>query len=112
MKLLDSIKNKDIYFIAEMSGNHGGKLDNAIEIVRAAANAGADCLKIQTFTADTITIDCNAGDFQTMAGGLWEGRTLYDLILLGNGRLLSRRSARNLEWIFSLQCSIPAQSTF
>ena len=79
MKLLDSIKNKDIYFIAEMSGNHGGKLDNAIEIVRAAANAGADCLKIQTFTADTITIDCNAGDFQTMAGGLWEGRTLYDL---------------------------------
>ena len=106
MKLLDSIKNKDIYFIAEMSGNHGGKLDNAIEIVRAAANAGADCLKIQTFTADTITIDCNAGDFQTMAGGLWEGRTLYDLYNE------SRRSARNLEWIFSLQCSIPAQSTF
>ena len=116
MKLLDSIKNKDIYFIAEMSGNHGGKLDNAIEIVRAAANAGADCLKIQTFTADTITIDCNAGDFQTMAGGFGrdERCTIFTmkLILLGNGRLLSRRSARNLEWIFSLQCSIPAQSTF
>ena len=82
MKLLDSIKNKDIYFIAEMSGNHGGKLDNAIEIVRAAANAGADCLKIQTFTADTITIDCNAGDFQTMAGGVWGGGTPYDLFNL------------------------------
>lgn len=79
MKLLEAIDRNIMYFIAEMSGNHGGSLDNAMRIVRAAAEAGADCLKIQTFTADTITIDADTPDFQTQPGGLWEGRTLYDL---------------------------------
>lgn len=79
MRLLETIQKGDVYFIAEMSGNHGGSLDKALEIVRAAAEAGADCLKIQTFTADTITINANTPDFQTQKGGLWEGRTLYDL---------------------------------
>ena len=78
MKLFDIISNGDVYFIAEMSGNHGGSLEKAMEIVAAASVAGADCLKLQTYTADTITIDCDSSDFQTLKG-LWQGRTLYDL---------------------------------
>ncbi len=79
MRLFETIEKGDVYFIAEMSGNHGGSIDNAMKIVRAAAESGADCLKLQTYTADTITIDCDSPDFQTQEGGLWEGRTLYDL---------------------------------
>jgi len=67
-----------IYFIAEMSANHAGSLDNALEIVRAAKDAGADCLKIQTYTADTMTIDCD-NEYFRIKGGLWDGYKLYDL---------------------------------
>lgn len=79
MRLFETIEQGGVYFIAEMSGNHGGSLDKAMEIVRAAAEAGADCLKLQTYTADTITIDCDMPDFNTVKGSLWEGRTLYEL---------------------------------
>lgn len=79
MRLFETIERGDVYFIAEMSGNHGGSVEKAVEIVRSAAEAGADCLKLQTYTADTITIDCGSPDFQTISGSLWEGRTLYDL---------------------------------
>ncbi|WP_242871259.1 pseudaminic acid synthase [Pseudobutyrivibrio sp. YE44] len=61
-----------------MSANHGGSLDNALEIVREAAKAGADCLKIQTYTADSLTIDSDNECFK-IKGGLWDGYKLYDL---------------------------------
>ena len=76
--LMDKIAQKQTYLIAEMSANHAGKLENALEIVRQAARSGADCMKIQTYTADTLTIDCDNEYFQ-IKDGLWAGRTLYDL---------------------------------
>lgn len=77
MRLLDKIQN-GVYCIAEMSANHAGKLDNALRIAQAAKNAGADCLKIQTYTADSMTIDCD-NEYFKIKGGLWDGYTLYDL---------------------------------
>jgi len=77
-RVFDKIKNNEVYVIAEMSANHGGNLENALEIVRQSAKAGADCLKIQTYTADSITIDCDTEDFK-IHGGLWDGYKLYDL---------------------------------
>lgn len=76
--IFDKINNGDVYIIAEMSANHGGNLKNALRIVRESAEAGADCLKIQTYTADSITIDCNREEFK-IHGGLWDGCRLYDL---------------------------------
>lgn len=78
MRLVEKINGGGVYCIAEMSGNHAGDLEYALEIVRAAADAGADCLKTQTYTADSITLDCDGGDFR-ITSGLWEGRTLYEL---------------------------------
>lgn len=65
--------------VAELSANHGHRLDIALESVRAAAKAGADAIKIQTYTADTITLDCSAPDFIVTGGTLWDGRTLHNL---------------------------------
>lgn len=77
-RIFDKINNDKVYVIAEMSANHGGCLDTALEIVRQAAKAGADCLKIQTYTADSMTIDCDS-DLFLIKGGLWNGYKLYDL---------------------------------
>lgn len=66
------------FIVAELSANHGHKLEVALESVRAAKEAGADAVKIQTYTADTITLNCDAEDFK-VKGTLWDGRTLYDL---------------------------------
>ena len=76
--LFEKIQKDEVYVIAEMSANHGGNLETALEIVRQAAKAGADCLKIQTYTADSMTIDCDDNLFK-IKGGLWDGYKLYDL---------------------------------
>ena len=71
-------QNTSPYIIAEMSANHNGDINNAFKIIDAAKQAGADALKMQTYTADTITLNSDKEDFQ-IHGGLWDGRTLYDL---------------------------------
>lgn len=66
------------YVIAELSANHNGRLETALRIVEEAKRAGADAVKLQTYTADTITLDCDAEEFR-IRGGLWDGKLLYQL---------------------------------
>ncbi|WP_350648860.1 pseudaminic acid synthase [Pseudomonas sp. HY13-MNA-CIBAN-0226] len=66
------------YIIAELSANHNGKLETALKIIEEAKISGADAVKLQTYTADTITLNCDSEDFQ-IHGGLWDGKTLYQL---------------------------------
>ena len=68
-----------IFIIAELSANHQQKFDLAVKTVEAAKKAGADAIKLQTYTPDTITIDCKNHYFQIKSGTIWDGRTLYDL---------------------------------
>jgi len=71
--------NNRCFIIAELSANHGGKLETALETVRAAKRAGADAIKIQTYTADTITLNSNKDCFKINQGTHWDGQFLYDL---------------------------------
>lgn len=67
------------YIIAEMSANHGQSFDEAVRIVHAAKDSGADAIKLQTYRPDTITIDCNSECFRIGSGTIWEGQNLYEL---------------------------------
>jgi len=67
------------YIIAELSANHGGKIEIAKETIKAAKDIGANAIKLQTYTADTLTLDCDKEDFIIKGGTLWDGRKLYDL---------------------------------
>lgn len=74
--LVDS--NSRVFIIAELSANHNGSIETAIETIRAAKRAGADCIKLQTYTADTITIDSDKDDF-VIKGTIWDNKNLYKL---------------------------------
>jgi len=67
-----------VFIIAELSANHNGSLDNALETIKAAKRAGADCIKLQTYTADTITLDSDKEDF-VIKGTIWDGKKLHTL---------------------------------
>ena len=77
MNLYETMKN-GVYIIAEMSANHAGKIEHAFRIIEEAAKAGADCVKIQTYTADTLTLDCDREEYK-IKGGLWDGYRYYQL---------------------------------
>lgn len=80
MRIADFEINEEssVFIIAELSANHNGSLETAIETIRAAKRAGANAIKFQTYTADTMTIDSRKDDF-VIKGTIWEGRNLYDL---------------------------------
>ena len=80
MKIDNYIINNssNVFIIAELSANHNGSIDTAIETIKAAKRAGADCIKLQTYTADTITLDSDKEDFK-IKGTIWDGQKLYEL---------------------------------
>ncbi|MDA3886294.1 MAG: pseudaminic acid synthase [Candidatus Delongbacteria bacterium] len=73
------LNSNGIYIIAEMSANHNGSLQTALDTIKAAKEIGADAIKLQTYTADTMTINCDKEDFIVKGGTLWDGKTLYEL---------------------------------
>lgn len=75
--IIDS--NSKTFVIAELSANHGHDINIAKQTIKAAKKAGADAIKLQTYTPDTLTIDCNNDYFKLNSGTLWDGRTLYEL---------------------------------
>lgn len=91
------------YVIAEVSANHNGSIDRALETIKAASEARVDAVKIQTYTADTMTIDSTAKDF-LIEDGLWKGRTLYDLY--GEAHTPFEWHARIFEYARSLNLTL------
>lgn len=78
MRLYDYIKENKTYIIAEMSANHAGNIERAKEIIYTAKESGADCIKIQTYTPDTMTINCD-NEYFHIDSGTWKGENLYQL---------------------------------
>jgi len=117
IKIADRLINNDhVFIIAEMSANHGQELDKAIDIIDAAKYAGADAIKVQTFTPDTITINCQNDYFKIKQDSVWDGRYLYELY--GKGcmplywhRILQRK-AENEGLIFFSTPSAPSAVDF
>ena len=70
---------ESVYIVAELSANHNHDLEHAVHIIRAAKEAGADAVKLQTYTADTITLRSDKECFRVSGGTLWDGRILHDL---------------------------------
>ena len=81
MEIQDFDFNKDnsVFVIAELSANHNGSLETALETIRAAKRTGANAIKLQTYTADTLTIQSEKDDFIIKSGSIWDGKTFYDL---------------------------------
>lgn len=75
----DFNKDNSVFVIAELSANHNGSLETALETIRAAKRTGANAIKLQTYTADTLTIQCDKDDFIIKSGSIWDGNTFYDL---------------------------------
>jgi len=73
------LNTEGTYIIAELSANHGGKIEIAKETIKAAHEIGANAIKLQTYTADTLTLDCDNEDFIIKGGTLWDDKKLYDL---------------------------------
>lgn len=78
MKIANFNTDEKVFIIAELSANHSGELQTAIETIKAAKRAGADAIKLQTYTADSLTLNSRKKDFM-IQGGLWDGRNLYEL---------------------------------
>ena len=81
MKIENFVINETskVFIISELSANHNGSIEVAIETIRAAKRAGADCIKLQTYKADTITLDSKKDDFIIKSGSIWDGRNLFEL---------------------------------
>src|SRR5690606_3993343 len=80
MKIKDfDLNGNHVFIIAELSANHNGSIETAIETIKAATKAGADAIKLQTYTADTMTIDAELDDFLLKQGTVWDGKYLHDL---------------------------------
>ena len=73
------LKKDGTFIIAELSANHNGNLQNALDTIKAPKSIGANAIKLQTYTADTLTLDCDKEDFIIKGGTLWDGKKLYDL---------------------------------
>ena len=76
---LTFLEKSSVFIIAELSANHNGSLSTAIDTIRAAKRAGADAIKLQTYTADTLTLDVNNEDFIIKSETIWDGQKYYDL---------------------------------
>lgn len=79
MKIKKLLNSNKVFIVAELSANHNGSLDTAIETIKAAASAGADAIKLQTYTADTMTINSSKKDFIINNGSIWDGQNYYNL---------------------------------